>query len=296
MKMAKKKVKLTERELHDIIRESVDKILAERQEEMAFDIDISAIPTEVLKMGYFDYSKVPQMKRFDDELNEDLGVKKLITESLSPNEVVDKVRDRFQLPPHFVVAREAFHKIYVYVITASIGDNPDEIINFMKKLGYFLSNRTSRQNVKGMVWETLQFEPTSQLQDDITDKLKEAYSSLYHWTQLRFLENIMSQGLKPSSRNDLFSYPDRIYLMEPLISVPAMINLGRQLFLASRDPQNNGEYVLLAVDLTKLNEAVRLFYDPNSELGVFTEQQIPSSALHVMTGYNFIHGKTIKLN
>lgn len=74
--MAKKKVKLTERELHDIIRESVDKILAERLEEMAFDIDISAIPTEVLKMGYFDYSKVPQMKRFDDELNEDLGVKK----------------------------------------------------------------------------------------------------------------------------------------------------------------------------------------------------------------------------
>lgn len=59
--MAKKKAKLTERELHDIIRESVDKILAERLEEMAFDIDISAIPTEVLKMGYFDYSKVPQV-------------------------------------------------------------------------------------------------------------------------------------------------------------------------------------------------------------------------------------------
>ena len=69
-----------------------------------------------------------------------------------------------------------------------------------------------------------------------------------------------------------------------------MFNLGFQLCIHNTNPNNNGEYTLLSVNIKDLDDSVRFYYDPNSEIGIFAENAIPSDKIKVVRKANFFNG------
>jgi len=125
----------------------------------------------------------------------------------------------------------------------------------------------------------MQFEPSCQLQTDETENIKSQYDTLYHWTPEYCLQGVLAQGLVPSHKNNVFNYPPRTYLMKGDSDDRDMLRLGQMLCLTNKNSKNNGGYVLLAIDIKNLDDKVRFYYGPNSAIGIYTEQVIPSDKI-----------------
>lgn len=136
------------------------------------------------------------------------------------------------------------------------------------------------------IFQKFQYEPYSQYQEDVTDAIKPKNNFLYHWTPAYNVESILKNGLVPNSKNSEFSYPPRTYLMEENSEMKKMFSLGQQLCLFNKDPNNDGTYTIIIVNIENLDDSIRFFYDPNSSIGIYTEQPIPNK--------NIKAGQTIK--
>lgn len=284
--MAKQIIRLTESELKKIVLESVKRVLNESS--LVDEIDITQIPIEILRQGYFDYRLVPQSTMYGNALYEPSTITEAVGDILPPDTVVNNIINKYHLPQQLVVKIEHYHKIYVYAITACIGENDKIIEDDMSKMGYFLGARGEVVKIQDMRFQTLQFEPSSQLQEDITNLVKSKFDALYHWTPSYCVEGIQREGLIPSHKNEAFNYPPRTYLMEGNSSDEQMWNLGQQLCIKNNNPNNNGMYSLIIVDIKNLDDSIRFFYDPNSEIGIYTEQPIPNDRIQVGKTVEFI--------
>lgn len=134
-----------------------------------------------------------------------------------------------------------------------------------------------------MDWLQLQFEPV--YQDDETDTLK-SKGFLYHITPEYNLESIKKNGIVPKSENNLFNYPDRIYLVKADTNAIELENLIKQLWQHNKNSSNNGEYCVLKINTRKLPEKIKLCLDPNYELGCWTNDVIPSECIDGVFEYN----------
>ena len=284
--MAKQIIKLTKSELKEILAETVKRVL--NKGSFVDDIDITQIPIEALKRGYFDYRLVPQSIMYGSILYEPDTITEAVNDVLPPDTVVNNIVNKYRIPQQFVIKVEHYHKIYVYVITACIGENDKLIEDDMNKMGYFLGARGKVVEIQNMRFQTLQFEPSSQLQEDITDLVKSKFDILYHWTPSYCVEGIQYNGLIPSHKNEVFNYPPRTYLMEGNSSDEQMWNLGQQLCIKNNNPNNNGTYNLIIVDIENLDDSIRFFYDHNSEIRIYTEQPIPSDRIQVGKTVQFV--------
>lgn len=283
--MGRKVLKITENELKGIIRNSVKKILNESVEYVD-DVDISKIPIEDLKQGYKDFRLVPTSSFYGHPLYEPVTIKEAVGDIFPPDEAVKGIIQKYDLPESLVYMREHHHNVFVYSIVAKIGINDQIIEEDMKKLGYFLAKKLEVVNVDGMIFQKFQYEPYSQYQEDITDMIKSKFKFLYHWTPAYNVESIIKNGLIPNSRNTAFKYPPRTYLMEGDSDFKKMFGLGQQLCAFNKDPNNDGTYTIIIVNIENLDNSIRFFYDPNSSIGIYTEHPIPNK--------NIKAGQTIK--
>ena len=64
--MAKQIIKLINRDIQEIMAKTVKRVL--NKSSSVDDIDITQIPIEVLKRGYFDYRLIPQSMMYDSIL------------------------------------------------------------------------------------------------------------------------------------------------------------------------------------------------------------------------------------
>lgn len=259
--------------LKNVIRESIRKILTE---DFFDDIDISDIPIEDLKKSYYDYRLSAYGFGYSDVLSEDYIVE-AFGDILDADEVVRKIRQKYHLSDKLVNKVEYQNQVFIYIVYASIGDNDKLIEEDMRKMGYFIGRSAVLRDVDGMTFKKCQFEPISQNQKDVTEEIKSKCNVLYHWTPNYNLKSILSGGLTPLNANSLYSYPPRVFLMCDNQPMEKIIDLGQSLCYHNEDNRNNGDYALLKVDLKNLDDSVRLFYDPNTILGVYTEQTIPKS-------------------
>lgn len=281
--MAKNTVKLTKGEFCGLVEDRVRKALAGADKNNTGDIggiDISKIDIKVLRQAYRDLRLTPVPVTFDDDLTFPVYVNEAYGDILSPDDVVRKISTKYKISTQLVQKVEANNKISIYIIVALIGENVDLIKTDMEKMGYFLGLVGKTYDIEGMKFVKLQFEPTSQMQNDETDNIKSMYGTLYHWTPEYNMESVLSKGLVPSHKNSYFNYPPRTYLMREDCGDREMLSLGQKLCLLNRNPKNNGSYVLLAVDIKNVGDNVRLYYDSNSAIGIYTEQTIPSDKIH----------------
>jgi hypothetical protein len=287
--MSKKTIKLTEQDLHNIIKKTVA-ILKDKTSEVNFNInsiDISKINIEILKQAYFDFRLVPSITAYGDVLSNNLYIKESFGDIQPPDSIVNRIIQKYNLPPQLVIKREAYNKIYIYVITAIIGENDKIIEDDMKKMGYFLGHKGNIQKIQGMTFQVLQFEPYSQTQNDETENIKSKYNCLYHWTPCYNVNNILKDGLIPNHQNNLFNYPPRIYLMNEDCNLLMMIKLGMLLCQNNKNQNNNGEYALLKINISNIKENdIQSYFDSNSEFGIYTEQKIPPKYIELLNVYN----------
>ena len=285
----KNKIKLTDTELQKIIKESIQAILEKKTSEYVFDInsiDISKIDIDILKNAYIDFRLIPFATSFDDPLSFPL-FKEAKGDILPPDSVVNTIKQKYQLDSRLIVKMEMHNQIYIYVIVACIGKNDTLIEEDMKKLGYYLGRRGEIQKVKNMFYQILQFEPYSQLQNDETKNIKNKYKYLYHWTPEYNVNKILQSGLTPYNKNKKFTYPQRIYLMKGDSDLHKIMELGQLLCSTNTDINNNGVYCLLRINLNNIDNNIRFYFDPYSEIGIYTEQNIPQKFIELTSNYTF---------
>lgn len=287
-----KKIKITEKELNNIIKESIAKILNEQKLTSEPDLnDFSQfnLTIEDYREMYVDLRYIPTpILDNGNPLYEEYTLKTPIFEIKDPFDVVKEIVKKYSLNPHSMNAFEAENKIYIIMVLAQLGVNDELIKNDMEKLGYFLSKKGGMRKIDDMDYQILQFEPTSQIQNDETETILKECPFLYHWTPTYLVDSIMSNGLILSHRNYKFKYPARTYLMRSNCSKNAIINLGNQLCFSNKDERNDGNYTLIMVSLNNLDDNIRFYYDPNSAIGIYTEQPIPPSNLKQLGTTNFI--------
>lgn len=289
--MAKKVIKLTGNELNRLIIESVKNILSEvdnTDDAKNDDIDITKIDIETLRNAYRDLRLTPTSSAYGDVLSEPQQIREAFGDILEPDDAIKRLLQKYGLPQQFARKVEHYHKIYIYVIIAKVGENDKIIENDMMKMGYFLSFKKPPVSVNGMVFQQLQFEPTSQLQDDVTEEIKSKYDYLYHWTPIYNINGIRENGLIPSHKNEKFDYPPRTYLMAGDSDENQMKGLGQSICFANNNPSNNGMYALLSIDIENIDDRIRFYYDPNSAIGIYTEQTIPSDRARIIQRIQFV--------
>jgi hypothetical protein len=253
------------------------------------DIDISQIPIEDLKKGYKDYRLVPTLITYGHPLYSPVVIKEALGDIYPPDKACTEITKKYDLPSSFAKKMENHHGIFVYLITAVIGINDKMVEEDMNKLGYFLGARGRVQKVDGMKFQVLKFEPNCQLQNDITDEVEGRCNVLYHWTPMYNLKSVMASGLIPSHKNNKFNYPPRIYLIDDRTTPDNMEGLGQALCSSNSDQRNDGNYALLSIDVKNLDNNIRLFYDPNSAIGIFTEQPIPRKYIKFLSKMKFVN-------
>lgn len=251
-------------------------------------IDITKIDIETLRNAYRDLRFVPTSTAYGDVLSEHQQIREAFGDILEPDDAIKRLLQKYGLPQQFARKVEHYHKIYIYVIIAKVGENDKIIENDMMKMGYFLSFRKAPIYANGMVFQQLQFEPTSQLQDDVTEEIKSKYDYLYHWTPVYNINGIREKGLIPSHKNEKFDYPPRTYLMAGDSDESQMKGVGQSICFANNNPSNNGMYALLSIDIENIDDRIRFYYDPNSAIGIYTEQTIPSDRVRIIQSIQFV--------
>ena len=292
-KANKKNIRLTESQLETLIETAVRKTLNsisrknKEKETNKEGIDITKIDIETLKQAYRDLSLTPIHVNYDNILSLPTLIKEAYGDPLPPDSVVNQIANKYKFSTKLVSKVEAENRISIYIIVALIGQNIQLIKTDMEKMGYFLGHIGNQTTVQGMTFVQLQFEPYCQMQIDETDNIKSQYNTLYHWTPDYNLKTILSEGLKPSHKNTEFNYPPRTYLMKGNSTDNEILSLGQNLSLFNKNPNNNGHYTLLEIDITNINDNIRFYYDPNSSIGIYTEQPIPPTNIKPINNIMF---------
>ena len=109
---------------------------------------------------------------------------------------------------------------------------------------------------------------------------------LFHITPHYNTAKIKRIGFVPRSSNSRFGYPDRIYFFRG--DTPP-VELGFQILdFCDNNPTkgDKSQYDILWIDTDKIPEDCRFFFDPNYSMGIFTTDNIPSSAISNVQGIN----------
>ena len=287
--MAKRTIKISSSDLANIIKETIANVIGDE----ACPIDVRKIPIEILRQSYVDLRLVPSQTAFDDILSVVPSINEAYGDIMPPDDVVKNIIRKYNLSPSTIFKKEAYNQVYVYVLSACIGINDKLIEADMEKMGYFLGVRKPPVTIRGMTFQVLQFEPYSQSQTDETDNIRRQYSVFYHWTPEYYAADILKQGLFPRHENKMFNFPNRIYLIKGNCTMPEMLSLGSSLSLVNADPRNTGKYVLLQVQVDKLDKGTKLYYDPNSPISLYTESPIPPEHIRIVGTFEFPTSATI---
>lgn len=285
--MGKRTIKISSSDLEHIIKETIENVLENDINSDDCPIDVRKIPISILRQSYVDLRLIPSQTAFGDILSGVPSINEAYGDIMPPDEVVENIIRKYHLNPSTIHKQEGYNKIYVYVLSACIGVNDKLIEEDMEKMGYFLGARKPPVTVCGMTFQVLQFEPYSQNQTDETDNLKKQYRLFYHWTPAYYAEDILKKGLLPRHENKMFNFPNRIYLMKGNCTMPEILSLGSSLSLVNSEPRNTGKYVLLQVRVDNLDKGVRLYYDPNSPISLYTESPIPPEHIRYVGTFDF---------
>lgn len=279
-----KRIKITENHLKKIVESEVKENLEKKSP--IDTIDITKIDIQILRDNYRDFRLTPFITAYDN-LSEGMYIKGLYNETEEPDTVIKNIIQRYNLTPQLIRKVKQHNNIYVYSIVANIGINDKLIEDDMEKMGYFLSLKKPVK-VDDMDYYIMQFEPTWQLQNDETDNIKSKYNYLYHWTPDYNIDEILEKGLFPLSKNNIFNYPPRIYLIKGDASKELLLQLGTRICFGNLKNSKNTNYTLLKIDIRNIDDNIRFFFDPNSEIGIYTEQPISSKYISVYTSTDFL--------
>lgn len=104
---------------------------------------------------------------------------------------------------------------------------------------------------------------------------------IYHVTARENKLKIGRDGLVPKAKNKKTYHKERVYFFTEDYGHEGFLNIAKMLY--SKHPSTFG-YVVYEVDANKLGDVV-FHYDPNTENGVYTTDNIPPTALTIKYEY-----------
>lgn len=280
--MSKQIIKLTEEKLRKIIKEEIKKALENNNnKKKIIPIDFSDVTYEQAKNQYVDYTKLHAFPNFSSPINNFSPKNNSIVESSGSkplNDVKKEIVNKYFLDDWQFKIITAKNNIDIAIIIPQIYKNPSLINKDMETMGYF--NSVSEVVViNGFNYIQMQFEP--KYQDNILNEVKNM-GIIYHSTLTSNVDSIKQKGFVPSSKNNMFKYPNRIYFSKGTIDIRHLIDITMQ--LANVSKQNCNDYSIIVIDTSKIPDNIEFYYDPNYQDGVFTEEILPSTIIKsVMT-------------
>ena len=143
-----------------------------------------------------------------------------------------------------------------------------EVKRAMNLCGYFVSTEGEYDD-----FVRLHFEPKFEEEDKPS-------SFLYHITYHTNEPRIRKIGLKPSRKNIMFNYPDRIYFLTSEATQEDKEYLARMLDIThKRNSPSDGIYIVMKIDLDRIGNNVKFHKDPNYHNSVYTTDNIPLNAI-----------------
>lgn len=286
-------MRITKDDLGELIVESIKEYFDKRKTHISGDemwkmFDFEKIPLQKLKNAYVDLTLFSNIGGFGDSFqfwdNQIEIVQESITNTIAPDSTKSAMIRQLGLQEWQIKEVRGANDVTIMILYAEINRNTDIIIKGMEACGWTFGTRNTKV-IEGMKWCVMSFEPM--FQDIVTKNVLEKYNSLYHWTPQYNLETILNNGLEPRSENQRFSYPNRLHFIKGSVNITDIINLGRQLYAANKNPKNNGDYILLSVDLKNFPLSVPIYYDPRYEGGLYTTEPISAKLLKAVYEYNF---------
>jgi hypothetical protein len=261
------KIKLSEKDLHNVVKESVNKVVS-----------------EYANRGRNHHDRGNPLMLFMTENKRHL-VEGLV--NTYPLEIAKKHFVSYMNidPDEFRIERGA-NNVKVAVIYLEYNEAVvKEYQKAMDFYGYYLASVEHVEGSDGTDIAVLTFEPKYQKNirngEDIESVVKpyiEKEKYFIHITPLKHLDKIMKQGLcpRPSEKEDI-EYPERIHLLGSL-PMFAVWSLCGQLFL--KDKRRNEEiYSILILNKDEVLKNAKLSFDPNMIRGYITSDNIPPSAI-----------------
>lgn len=238
-----------------------------------------------------DYSKIIKPASYSNPLTIALfGGNTSLNEGLITTYPIDKtikhIKDYFNLDSSQIYENEAENgKKEILVQLVNYGDNFKLLNKAFEYCGYFLAV-PKRDKIKpnAVVW--LQYE--AKFESDDTETIRKTESLLYHLTPAYNLKSIKAIGFSPRCKNDLFSYPSRLYFVKGSVPPNHVAYLGEQLFQANSSKGNDGNYALMRLSLSRIPDNVKFHLDPNFEDGIFTMNNIKPNCVMDVVIINFL--------
>ena len=190
---------------------------------------------------------------------------------------VEYIKKYFQLNNQQIDIEQGMNGSKVIVVYVPvINNNVEEINKAFNLCGYFLSypKEDVLKTQKGK-WVILQYEPKHS--EKITSFVRWSEKILYHITPLNKKNKIKKNGITPKTNNNIFNYPDRIYLMSGKCNKYDIFTFCKTL-MKTKDINSKG-CCLITINVELIPDNVDFFFDPYFENAFFTKENVPPSAI-----------------
>ena len=162
------------------------------------------------------------------------------------------------------------------------------------KHGYFYSGYHDIKDADGYVWRLFNFEPKHQ--ENKAEEIRK-HKVLYHITPAQNLDSILKYGFIPHSRKKIeqgyVSYPPRIFFLPSFNNeekdereILVMTNQIYRHTVKYKNPKQDSEYAILSLDILSIPEDIEMYYDPDSNYGIFVTKNIPADCIYNIEFYD----------
>lgn len=275
-----RRIRITESQIKEMIKESVERILEETQ------------PKKIRIEDYFDLEELSKREDFA-WLNSDMRVfipmvycgqlfqvpgEPLVLEYEVRTLPVEELREKLRnlgFKDWQVQTHEAANKVTIAVLYADIELNADTIVKEMQAYGWYKSTISDPHDINGIPYRVMTFDPAEQ---QCLNGEAFRFRWLYHISHVSNMPSIMTNGLIPKSQNSTFDYPPRVHVVRGDTSDLTLAELGFDLFKANKNV-TNGHYLVFQILTDKLPNTIKFYGDPRCYVGYYTMQTIPADAL-----------------
>lgn len=271
MSKRKKIIKLTENDLKNIIKKSVERVFEENDysQLLLVPLDENTIRNQLVEGLIISYPLEKVVSYISKSFMLDRNMNNYLSNPYNKYGVIISLKSNNSTDVIMVALRKGINGVY------------EQIVNSMENLcGWQLScvvNNTPTANgyPKWFINShyILQFE--KRIDNDATEDVF-SRKNIYHVCPLSKIEKIKHIGLTPrdSTWSD-FKHKGRIYFY---LNKPNISNISKE--FSRKNVVTNG-YALLTIDLSLIDKTTQFFYDPRQPGGVITTDNIPPQAITV---------------
>lgn len=193
----------------------------------------------------------------------------------SPQQVKRNLMNRLSLKDWQIQEINGKNGIRLMILFGEIGTNDRIIKEQMKTLGWFHSYSLKPKIINGIRVVVMGFDPM--YQKPIRNTVRSKWKFLFHLSPIENKENILKNGILPKSDNNIFNYPNRVYLLLPSIPQSELAEIADRLRKVRNIPSS--QYISFKIDLDKISDNINFYYDPRYMYGVFCNDAIPPQSI-----------------